>query len=334
MILSINKGRASVAWCPRGSLFAVMLISTLLALSACGGEAPPSGTPEASGRALSVVAGFYPIAYFAQLIGGERVDVYNPVPPGAEPHDLELTPRSIERIQGSRVFLYLGKGFQPAVDRALDTLKGPNLILKDVSEGIEFISGDEEQGNSSTEAGSEAEPAVDPHVWLDPVHAQAIAANIADALTQADPSGAAVYRAGADKLAAELQALDSEFKQSLGNCKRKELITSHAAFAYLAKRYGLEQVSIAGLSPEAEPSPARLQEIINFAREHDAKYIFFETLADPKVSELVARETGAQTLVLNPIEGLTEEQAAQGSDYFSLMRDNLANLKIALDCGT
>ena len=283
--------------------------------------------------AISVVASFYPIEYFATRIGGELLDVYNPVPPSAEPHDLELTPRSIERIQNARVFLYMGKGFQPAVDRALDTVKGPGLITKDVSEGIEFVPGAEEREGEEAKAKPQGE-VLDPHIWLDPVRAQIMVKNIADTLAEADPANAQTYLSSADTLKGDLQALDKEYKESLANCRRDEIITSHAAFTYLAARYGLEQVSIAGMSPEAEPSPARLQEIINFAREHDAKYIFFETLAEPKVSELVARETGAQTLVLNPIEGLTEEQAAQGSDYFSLMRDNLANLKIALDCGT
>ena len=304
---------------------AAMVALPALFLAACNGSSPGPGT-----GGVQVVASFYPIEYFAKRIGGELVDVHNPVPPGAEPHDLELTPRSIERIQNARVFLYQGRGFQPAVDRALDTVKGPNLITKDVSEGIDLLGGSAEHDEGE---GASQALAPDPHIWLDPVRAQTISQNIADALAEADPANAQTYSSNAAKLKGELQELDSEFEEGLATCKRDEIITSHAAFTYLAARYGLEQVSISGISPESEPSPARLQEIISFAREHDAKYIFFETLVEPSVSELVANEIGAQTLVLNPIEGLTEEQAAEGADYFSLMRENLANLRIALECG-
>lgn len=307
---------------------AILMLGLCFALIISGCDSGPStptsaNTPGAAGGPVSVVVSFYPIEYLARRIGGEHVEVFNPVPPGAEPHDLELTPRSIERIQKSRVFLYLGEGFQPAVDRALDTIKGPDLVVKDVAEGLRLVPGVDE---------AEEESGLDPHIWLDPVMAQGIAGNVAAALKQADPANADTYTANADKVKGDLAALDADFKSGLANCKRKEIITSHAAFAYLANRYGLEQVPVTGLSPEAEPSPARLQEIIAFAREHDAKYIFFETLVEPKVAQLIASEVGAQTLVLNPIEGLTSEQVSAGSDYISIMRENLANLKTALDC--
>jgi zinc transport system substrate-binding protein len=307
---------------------AIIMLGLCFALIISGCDSGPStptsaNTPGVAGGPVSVVASFYPIEYLARRTGGEHIEVFNPVPPGAEPHDLELTPRSIERIQKSRVFLYLGEGFQPAVDRALDTIKGPDLVVKDVAEGLRLVPGVDEH---------EEEAGLDPHIWLDPVMAQGIAGNVAAALKQADPANADTYTANADKVKADLAALDADFKSGLANCKRKEIITSHAAFAYLANRYGLEQVPVTGLSPEAEPSPARLQEIIAFAREHDAKYIFFETLVEPKVAQLIASEVGAQTLVLNPIEGLTSEQVSAGSDYISIMRENLANLKTALDC--
>jgi zinc transport system substrate-binding protein len=304
-------------------MFGLCFAFTLAGCDSGPGTPTSANTPGAAGGPVSAVASFYPIEYLARRIGGEHVQVFNPVPPGAEPHDLELTPRSIERIQKSRVFLYLGEGFQPAVDRALDTIKGPDLVVRDVAEGLRLVPGVNEV---------EEEAGLDPHIWLDPVMAQGIAGNIAAALKEADPANADTYTANADKVKGDLVALDADFKSGLANCKRKEIITSHAAFAYLANRYGLEQVPITGLSPEAEPSPARLQEIITFARAHDVKYIFFETLVEPKVAQLIASEVGAQTLVLNPIEGLTSEQVAAGRDYISIMRENLANLKTALDC--
>jgi zinc transport system substrate-binding protein len=278
---------------------------------------------------MLVSASFYPIEILARRVGGDLIEVYNPVPPGVEPHDLELTPRAIERIQQSRVFLYLGRGFQPAIDRALDTIKNEQTIDKDVSVGIDLMPASPDEGEH-VEEGNDA--AYDQHIWLDPLLAQAMTSNIAEALSQADPQHQAAYNANAEKLRSELAALDEEYKVGFKSCARKEIITSHAAFGYLTRRYGLEQLAVSGLSPETEPSPARMQEVINLAKERDAKYIFFETLADPRVAQVIAEGAGAQTLVLNPIEGLTEEQVKEGKDYFSLMRENLSNLKLALDC--
>ena len=297
----------------------LLLVSALLA--GCGNDTPASNR-------LQVAASFYPIEYLARSVGGDLAEVYNPVPPGAEPHDLELTPRTIERIQNSKVFLYLGHGFQPSIDRALDTITGPATISKDVSEGVNMLA-----AVASESGGTPAEgTAVDPHIWLDPVRAETMVRNIEQALLQADPSNKATYNSNAEKLRSDLSALDTEFEQGLANCTRTELVTSHAAFAYIADRYGLKQVPVSGISPESEPSPAQLKAIITFAKAHDVKYIFFETLLDPKVAELIASEVGAHTLVLNPIEGLTADQQKEGSDYFTIMRQNLANLKLALDC--
>jgi zinc transport system substrate-binding protein len=294
--------------------------------TACGsGQETPTAGTDAGGGIVQVVASFYPIAFFAERIGGSRVDVFNPVPPGAEPHDLELSPRTVERIQGSRVLLYLGGGFQPAIDRALETLEGPELLAADVSEGITLQTVQPEEG-AAPEGG------LDPHVWLDPQLAAAMSGNIERALVEADPASEAMYRANAEKLRTDLGALDNDLAQGLSSCTRKEIVTSHAAFGYLARRYGLEEVPISGLSPESEPSPARLDEVIDLVKATGVTHIFFETLVEPRVAEVIASEVGAETLVLNPIEGLTEEQAEAGADYFKLMRENLANLRVALDC--
>jgi zinc transport system substrate-binding protein len=309
----------------RLSTIAALLALTLM-LAGCGaGQATPSpDTGEGAGK-LHVVASFYPIEYFAKRIGGDAVEVFNPVPPGAEPHDLELSPRTVERIQGSQVLLYLGGGFQPAIDRALDTLEVPGLLAVDVSTGITLEPG-------VPGAGEGVEGGLDPHIWLDPRFAKTMSGSIESALTKADSAREATYRASADKLRAELDALDSEMGKGLASCAREEIVTSHAAFGYLARRYGLEEVPISGLSPEAEPSPARLSAVIALVKERGVTHIFFETLVEPRVAEVIAAETGAKTMVLNPIEGLTAEQAAAGADYFDLMRENLANLRTALDC--
>jgi zinc transport system substrate-binding protein len=175
-----------------------------------------------------------------------------------------------------------------------------------------------------------ADGAIDPHIWLDPVNAQAIVTGICTAVSEIDPDNANFYADNANAYNAQLDALHNDFAAAFASATSREIITSHAAFGYLANRYGLKQVAIMGLTPDAEPTPERMAQIINHVRNNGIKYIFFETLVSPKLSEVIAAESGAQTLVLNPIEGLTDQEIAQGEDYISVMRMNLQNLKYAL----
>lgn len=270
----------------------------MLALGAgCGSD---EGT--AGGR-VSVAAAFYPLAYAAEEIGGDRVSVRNLTPPGAEPHDVELSARDVERIRAADAVLYLGSGFQPSFERAVDGADSKKL---DLLQGLDLISGD---------------GGVDPHVWLDPLRYAEQARRIGDALER--PPQAFVAR---------LATLDAEFKHGLARCDRKEIITSHAAFGYLADRYGLEQIALIGLTPEAEPTARDLERIVREVEESGATTVFFETLVSPRLAETVAREAGAKTAVLNPLEGLTDEELDEGKNYFSVMRENLATLRQALGC--
>jgi zinc transport system substrate-binding protein len=263
----------------------------------CGG-----GEKESADR-LSVAAAFYPLAYAAEEIGGERVAVHNLTPPGAEPHDVELSARDVERIRTADVVLYLGSGFQPNFERAVDGADGKKV---DLLRGLDLIAGDE---------------GVDPHVWLDPLRYAQQARRVGDALGR--PAQAFVARLG---------VLDADFERGLARCDRKEIITSHAAFGYLADRYGLEQIALTGLTPEAEPTARDLERIVREVEQSGATNVFFETLVSPRLAETVARETGAKTAVLNPLEGLTEEELDEGKNYFSVMRENLATLRKALGC--
>ncbi|MCM3172200.1 zinc ABC transporter substrate-binding protein [Paenibacillus sp. MER 99-2] len=172
---------------------------------------------------------------------------------------------------------------------------------------------------------------LDPHVWLSPALAIQEVRNIEAGLAEAAPEYADQFKQNADAYVAKLEALDTDFKAAVTDSKRKDFITQHAAFGYLAQEYGLQQVPIAGLSPEQEPSAAQMASVIDFAKEHQVKTIFFETLVSSKVSETIANEVGAKTAVLNPIEGLTEEEIAAGMDYISVMRQNLDALKLALN---
>jgi zinc transport system substrate-binding protein len=272
-------------------------VSTVLLLAGCADSSGSTATGKES-----VVASFYPLAFAATEIGGSRVDVENLTPPGSEPHDLEVSPQDVAAIRDADVVLLLGHDFQPQLedaagsgDNVVRLLDTPDLSLR----------------------------GEDPHVWLDPVRYARIAARIGEVL--GSPSAAA-------RLETRLEALDDEYRTGLAHCARREIVTSHEAFGYLAERYGLEQVAITGLSPEAEPEPRKLQDVVNLVRSRGITTIFFETLVSPRIAQTVAHETGAQTAVLDPIEGLTDEEVARGEDYFSLMRKNLAELEAGLGC--
>jgi zinc transport system substrate-binding protein len=272
-----------------------------LGLNACGGVNDEASGP-GSGQ-VTVVAAFYPLAFAASEIGRASVDVENLTPPGAEPHDLEVSPQDVAEIRDADLVLLLGRGFQPQLEDAAGS--ADNVVRLLDSPGLDVHSNG------------------DPHVWLDPVRYSLIVDRIGQELGK---------QAAAEELKQRLTDLDNEFRVGLAHCERHEIVTSHEAFAYLAERYGLEQVAITGLSPEAEPEPGQLQKVVDLVRAHGVTTIYFETLVSPRIAETVARETGATTAVLNPIEGLTEEEAAKGEDYFSLMRENLAALRAGLGC--
>jgi zinc transport system substrate-binding protein len=287
----------------------VLVLSCALALVGCGGDSS-SGEDR-----TQVVAAFYPLAWAAERAGGDAVDVRNLTQPGVEPHDLELSPRDVEEIRSADVVLYLGSGFQPAVEDAVDGAEGETV---DLLAGQQLLKGEAHEEHE----GEEEAEARDPHVWLDPQRMGQIAERTAAALDRPVPG----------QLLADLQRLDDDFREGLADCDRREIVTSHAAFGYLARRYGLEQVSITGLSPEAEPTPRELEDVVEHVRETKATTIFFETLISPRLAETVARETGASTAVLDPIEGIPQEDLDRGADYLSVMRGNLASLRRGLGC--
>ena len=284
-------------------LIIVGCVAMTATAAACGGDGPTGG-------GTSVVAGFYPLAFAAEEIGGAGVTVRDITPAGAEPHDRELTARDVKAVHDADLVLYLGDGFMPALERAVGDRSGPSLDLLD---------------GQTLATGAGGGDALDTHVWLDPVRYAQMARAIGSRL---GPAG----KAGASALVRRLDALDAEYRQGLATCRRRQIVTSHAAFGYLARRYGLEQVPLEGLSPEAEPSAQALERLVRLVRGSGVTTVFFETLVSPRLAETVAREAGVQTAVLDPLEGLTEDEAAKGADYFSVMRDNLAALRDALGC--
>jgi zinc transport system substrate-binding protein len=288
----------------------LLAASVLLATTGCSTSSTGStGSP--------VLAAAYPFAWAAEQVAGADLTVTSLVKAGAEPHDIELSPRQVAAFQDAYLVVYL-HGFQAAVDDAVGGApQGAALDLTSVADVQPPDSGLTE----ATTTGA------DPHVWLDPARMRAIVGAIADRLASRDAAHATDYRKRAAATDAKLVQLDTVFRDALQHCARTDVVTSHTAFAYLARRYGLHQVGIAGLSPEGEPAPGRLAQVASYARAHHVTTIFFESLVDPKLAQTVAREVGARTAVLDPVEGVQP-----GDDYFSVMRRNAATLHTALGC--
>ena len=312
---------------------AALALVGVVALAACSGTpAPASG----GSRAVSAVAALYPLAYAVQRVGGERVAVADLTPPGVEPHDLELGARQTAEVVDADLLVHLD-GLQPAVDelaaqvgeRALDVATVVPLRSTAEASGA-HEGGDAEPHAGAEEAGDAHEGengGKDPHLWLDPTRFAQLGDAVAARLAELDPDGAAGYRERAAALRGDLERLDGELREGLARCRRREMVVSHEAFGYLAARYGLEQVGIAGFTPDAEPSAARVAEAARAARRHGVTTVFFETLVSPAVAETVAREVGARTAVLDPLEGRPDQ-----GDYLSAMRANLAALRAGLGC--
>lgn len=266
----------------------------------------PAAGAEASSR-TSVVASFYPIAWAAQQVGGNRVAVTNLTPAGAEPHDLELNPDQIDHVLDAAVVFELGHGFQPAVEQAAEQRDGPTVQLLP----------------SGTK---------DPHIWLDPVRMATIVRTVQRELTKADPKGRATYTRNAHRVLEALTALDARYRAGLAHCERKVIVTGHEAFGHLAQRYGLRQEGVAGLSPDAEPDAQRIGQLADLVKRDGITTVFTEELVSPRIADTLAREAGVKTETLNPLEGLTDRELAKGEDYVKVMDENLTKLQAALAC--
>lgn len=258
---------------------------------------------------MQITATFYPLAEFARQIGGDKAQVKTMVPAGMEPHDYEPTPKNFANLKDADIFIFNGAGLDPWAERVLPDLAGVETI--NASEYVALLP-------------------QDPHFWLDPVFSQQIVKIISQKIIKLDPDNSSYYEDNAESFIKKLSELDEKFK-TISNCPKKDIITSHSAFAYLANRYKINQIPIAE-TPEQEPSPGQMARISELVREKSIKYIFFETLTGQRISETIARETGSSILALNPIEGLTLEDEEQGENYISIMEKNLDNLKNSLEC--
>lgn len=302
----------------------------LLALTGCGsGEDATDGAGDAS---LSVATSFYPLQEAAEQVGGEHVEVTNLTKPGAEPHDLELTPNQVLDVSRADALVYL-KGFQPSVD---DAAKEAGDSAFDVSSAarldLEAPQEEGHEGESAEEhaAHEEGHGAVDPHFWLDPTRYADVVDAIAERFAEADPAHAADYRTNAQEFTGELTTLDKDLKAGLADCRSQDLVTGHTAFAYFADRYGFHQESVSGLSPDSEPSPSALADLIKHVKQERIDTVYAETLVPADVARTIARDSGAKVAVLDPLEGLTDQSA--GSDYLEVMRSNLATVRKGQGC--
>jgi len=285
----------------------------------CGALAAGCRESPAPGGKPLVVASFFPMYDFARQVTADRAQVISLVPPGVHGHDWEPSPQDVAQVRRARVFVYNGAGFEPWVDKLIKEAAGSATVVVAASAGL-------------TVARTGADGGRDPHVWLDPVLAKGEVDAIRAALERGDPAGKSAYEAKASAYAAKLADLDGRFETGLRDCARREVVVSHAAFGYLTRRYRLEQIAVTGLAPQAEPSPAALAAIVRTARERKVTAIFLEPLVSPKLAETLAREVGVRLLTLDPIEGVTRKEAAEGIGYLELMARNLQSLREGLGC--
>ena len=280
--------------------FPVALLIALLTAACSSGESGSEGTPQ-------VVAAIYPLAYVTERVGGEAVEVEDLTPAGAEPHDVELTPQQVVTLSRADLVVHIGGGFQPSLEDALGSAEGALIDAR--------------------EAAGDGLLPDDPHLWLDPLLLADVGDAVADGLAELSPGEAASFEASAAELRRDLEDVHERYETTLADCERSELVTAHDAFGYLAERYELEAIPIAGIDPASEPSAGRLGEIAELAQELSVTTIFTESLVSPRVAETVAAEAGVETAVLDPIES-----APESSDLLGAMEKNLDVLAEALGC--
>ncbi|MCM3164602.1 metal ABC transporter solute-binding protein, Zn/Mn family [Metabacillus litoralis] len=343
-----------------------LLLSSLLIGCNASNEEGQSANETNTEDTLKIYTTIYPLEDFAKKIGGDLVEVENILPPGVDAHTYEPTTKAMVEIAEADGFIYTGVGFESFTEKVQKSLKSEDVAFINAGEGIEYIEGHEEEATHDESAHAEDEAAhdetehaedeaahdetehaedeaahdetehahdhgdQDPHVWIDPIHSITLAENIKDALIELNPEGKQTFEDNFQALKTQLEDLDQSFKEVISNAEKKEILVSHAAYGYWENRYGIEQISVLGLSPTEEPSQKELQTIIETAKEHEINYIIFETNVTSNVTDIVQAEIGAEALTLSNLESITEEDVKNNEDYFSIMERNLETLKTAL----
>lgn len=290
-------------------LSSLLLVSIIVMAGCAKPETEQTGIKKT--KSLKIITSFYPLYEIARQIGGDNVEIVNLVPGGVEPHDYEPTPRDIINMREADLVIYNGLGLEPWSAKIIPELKKNGVQTTKMSDLFE------------TE---------DPHFWLDPIKYIQETEEVEKSLSKLNPANIDFYKKNKQKWISQLNNLDSSYRNNLANCKQKTFVTNHAAFAHLAKRYGLEMIAISGLSPDEEPSPKTMASIIKQVKQKNIQYILTESLVSPKIANTIAASSGAKTLILNPVESLTEEEMETNKNYITVMEENLQSLKIALEC--
>lgn len=310
--------------------FFLLFIIMVCALSACSSQQ----SRNTKGKIFTSV---YPVFYLTSRVAENGLEVKTMMPPSADPHNWEPSPKQIAELEGCKLFIFNGAGLEPWTEKVSVMIAEKSIPYLDLSSaiGTQLLTGSEphshnvEQNNKQTEP--EEKQVYDPHFWLDPMIAQEMAASIKNALVQADPGNSDLYDENYSRLIQDLIKLDEDYSTALGRCKKKEFVVTHQAFGYLAKRYHLRQIPIMGVSAESEPTPSRLAKLTKILEDLDIAYVFTEPFSGSQTAQILASETGVRVLELNPIGGLTKEEQESGADYLSLMYSNLEQLKVALE---
>ena len=302
----------------------MLLVALAMFIVGCGGE------KQSVSDKLQVAASFYPMAEFARNVAGDKAEVFVLVPDGAEAHDWEPSPSDLSRLGKAQVFVYNGV-VEPWAKQALTALSERKILAVQTGLGLYERAGETHEEEHHHHDHGCAHGKQDPHVWISPKKAIKQVERITAVLCEADAKNAKYYQDNSAKYVEQLKALDIQLTNLANNAPRKVFVTAHAAFGHLADDYGLKQLAVNGLSPHAEPTPADLQRLIKVVQEENVRYVFFETLTDPKLAKLVADETGAEISVLDPLEGLNEEGRKNKLDYLQIMQRNIHNLQIALN---
>jgi zinc transport system substrate-binding protein len=333
------------------ALFFTVVLVTALFLSGCSSEEAATKTSEdkETKDQLIIYTTIFPLEDFTKKIGGDYVKVESVYPPNIDAHTFEPTQKTMVNIAKADAFIYTGAGLEGFVDKATKALKDEKVKFVEAADGVTFIEGghdhdhegeeshgkshEDEQADEGHEEGEEHHDHgdLDPHVWLDPLRAMTMAENIKDELIELKPKQKATFEKNFETLKKELEQLDKELGDTIQKGKTKEIVVAHSAYGYWHDRYGLEQISIAGLSPENEPSQKELQTIIKEAREKNVKYVMFEQNVKPKIAEIVKNELNAEPLALHNLESVTDQDIKNKEDYISLMKGNIETLKKALN---
>lgn len=306
-------------------LIILLIIFSNILLLACNNNDQLSNSNNSNSN-LKVYTSFYTLYDFASKVGGQNAELINIMPPGSDPHHWEPRASDIVNLENADVFIYNGLSFEHWVDDVLNSISTDKLTILEASTGIDPLESKHDQDNDSHHHGDK-----DPHIWLDPIRAKRIFENIKNTFIEVDPDNKEYYDKNYIKYIEELDSLNREYSEGLKNLNNRDMVVTHEAYSYLSHAYDLNQIAIDGLIPDSEPSPARMAEIIDYINDNDIKTIFFEDINDTKLVETIAKETGVDLKILYTLEKLTDDQISNGDDYFSLMRQNLENLKAGLD---